>query len=383
MTQPTPSSGQGLGIPPATRLLSLPGDYGQTDFVMRRGGHLARVQVGYESWGTLTQDQDNAILIFTGLSPSAHAASCPEDETPGWWEYMIGPGKPIDTERFYVVCVNNLGGCFGTTGPASLNPSTGEPYRLTFPELTIEDMAKAGHHALHELGIEQLHTVIGPSMGGMTALAYALLYPDEVRNLLLISTACRMSPFGIAMHAMQREVICCDPLWNHGSYGPDDKPSCGMRLARKLGFLSYRGLQEWPQRFSRARVPADKVGKEPFGMEFEVESYLEYHAQKFLHGFDANCYLYMLQAMDLFDVAEHGGTVHAGLAKILAEHTLVVGVESDILFPVEQQEELVKGLQRVGKNVEFIHLDSSQGHDSFLTDAARFAPVVRDFLKRT
>ena len=368
--------------PPATQILNLRGDYGQTDFVMRRGGRLPQVQMGYETWGTLSFNQDNAILIFTGLSPPAHAASNAQDDTAGWWEYMVGPGKPIDTDRFYVVCINSLGGCFGSTGPSSINPETGEIYAINFPELSIEDIAKAGHHAMQELGIDRVHAVIGPSMGGMSALAYALQYPDEVDHLIVISAACRALPFTTGMRSLQREIIRCDPEWNDGNY-QSNANLCGMRLARKLGMISYRAAQEWRQRFNRARVSPDRAGPKPFGMEFEIESYLEYNAQKFVKEFDANSYLYLTRAMDLFDVADHGGTVNAGLAHIHAKTTLVIGVSSDILFPFDQQEEIAEGLSKAGRDVELVELDCLQGHDSFLIDAERFSPVMRDFLSRT
>lgn len=365
--------------PPATRILDLPGDYGQTDFVMRRGGRLAQVQVGYETWGTLSRNQDNAVLIFTGLSPTAHAASNEEDDTAGWWEYMVGPGKAIDTDRFFVVCVNSLGSCFGSTGPSSCDPVTGQPYGGSFPELSIEDIAKAGHHAMRELGVDHVHTVVGPSMGGMSALAYALQYPDELDYLLVISAACRALPFTIAVRSLQREIIRCDPDWKGGNYELDAEPLCGMRLARKLGLMSYRAAQEWRQRFNRARVPEHRASDDMFGVEFEVESYLEYNAQKFIGTFDANSYLYLSRAMDLFDVAEHGGTVNAGLARVHVRKTLVIGVESDILFPLEQQKEIVAGLQKAGREAELVVLPSIQGHDSFLVDAERFSPVVQEF----
>ena len=369
--------------PPSTRIVDLPGDYGQTDFVMRRGGRLAKVQLGYETWGTLSRNQDNAILIFTGLSPTAHAASNEADDTAGWWEYMVGPGKPIDTDRFFVVCVNSLGGCFGSTGPSSCDPATGKPYGIRFPELSIEDIAKAGHHAMRELGVDHLHAVVGASMGGMSALAHALQYPDEMDYLIVISAACRALPFTIAMRSLQREIIRCDPAWKGGQYDADEASFCGMRLARKLGLMSYRAAQEWRQRFNRARVPAHRASDEMFGIEFEVESYLEHNARKFVDSFDANSYLYLSRAMDLFDVAEHGGTVKAGLARIQARKTLVVGVSSDILFPYEQQEEMAEGLRKAGRDVELVHLDSIQGHDSFLVDAERFSPAVQQFLKQT
>ena len=370
-------------IPPATQIVDLFGDYGSTEFVLRRGGHLRKVQVAYESWGELSLNQDNAILIFTGLSPSAHACSSEKDPTPGWWEYMIGPGKPIDTNRFYVVCVNSLGGCFGSTGPSSINPDTGQPYGLSFPELTIEDIAKAGHHALHELGVDHLHAVVGASMGGMTALAYALQYPDELDYLVSISSAARALPFTIAIRSLQREIVRNDPDWQAGHYQQEEEPVHGMLTARKLGLLSYRASEEWLQRFNRAKVPVERKPQGAFGVEFEIESYLDYNARKFAEVFDANSYLYLSRAMDLFDVAEHGGSINAGLSKIHAKESLIIGVETDILFPIEQQIEIAEGLKKSGRSVDFQNLNSINGHDSFLIDKEHFSPVVTEFFEKT
>jgi len=366
-------------VPPATRFVELHGDYGTTDFIMRRGGSLPEVVVAYESWGTLSKIHDNAVLVFTGLSPSAHACSSVEDPTPGWWEYMIGPGKPIDTNRFFVVCVNSLGSCFGSTSPSSINPKTGKQFCMDYPELTIEDIAKAGHHAMQEIGVDHLCVVVGASMAGMSSLAYALQYPDEVDHLVTISSACRSLPLAIAMRSLQREIVRCDPDWKNGCYEPDEEPKNGMVLARKLGLMSYRAAEEWNLRFSRARVDSKRQTKDKFGIEFEVESYLDYNAHKFVDEFDANSYLYLSRAMDLFDVAEHGGSVNAGLAKIHAKKTLVIGVKTDILFPLEQQEEIYNGINKAGRNVEFVRLPSINGHDSFLIDEEHFAPVVQKF----
>ena len=374
---------ESFGLPPATRIARLRGDYGSGDFIMHRGGVLSEVQVAYESWGELSPNKDNAVLLFTGLSPSAHAASCEEDTSPGWWEYMVGPGKPIDTNVFYVVCVNSLGSCFGSTSPFSINPETNKPYGLDFPELTIEDIAKAGHHALHELGVDHLHAVVGASMGGQSSLVYAIMYPDEVDYLVTISAATRALPFTIAVRSLQREIIRNDPAWKAGMYIQDKEPIQGMVLARKLGLMTYRAAEEWHQRFSRARVTKERRTGKPFEIEFEVESYLDHNARKFASMFDANSYLYISRAMDWFDVAEHGGSVNAGLAKVHTKRTLVIAVESDILFPVEQQVEITDGLRKAGRNVEFVRLDSIQGHDSFLVDEDRFAPVMQQFMQET
>jgi homoserine O-acetyltransferase len=382
MAVPIVRSGRPRGavyVPPATRFIELPGDYGSGDFIMRRGGALPRVHIAYECWGELAPNKGNAILLFTGLSPTAHACSSQQDPRPGWWESMIGPGKSIDTERFFLVCVNSLGGCFGSTGPMALNPNTQQEYRLDFPELTVEDIAKAGHHAMHELGIDHLRAVVGASMGGMSALAYAMQYADEMDDLVSISAAPRALPFSIAMRSLQREAIRSDPAWNEGCYRYDEEPLAGMLLARKLGIMSYRAAEEWRRRFNRARVPRERRPQSPFAIEFEVESYLDYNARKFIGRFDANTYLYLSRAMDLFDVADHGGTVNAGLSRIHARRTLIVGVESDILFPIDQQHQIAEGLHKAGCKVEFVALDSLNGHDSFLVDIDHFAPVMARF----
>lgn len=349
-------------------------------FRMRRGGVLPGVDIVYETWGRLSPARDNVLLLFTGLSPGAHAASSAEDPSPGWWEEMVGPGQPIDTEKFHVVCVNSLGSCHGSTGPASVDPRTGRRYRLTFPVLTIEDIASAAHEALRALGIPRLRAVVGPSLGGMSSLAYALLFPEGSGCLVTISSATRATPFATAIRSLQREMIRTDPEWRGGEYPEGGGPVNGLRLARKLGLITYRSAREWKERFGRERVEAGRGGEGAFAIEFEVEAYLEMHAQKFAGSFDANCYLYLSRAMDLFDVAEHGGSVEAGLGRIQAEKTLVVGVESDFLFPLEQQEEITAELKRAGRDVRFAVLPSIQGHDSFLVDMDRFCPVIGEFL---
>ncbi len=343
-------------------------------------GTLPAVTLAFETWGELAPGRDNAVLIFTGLSPSAHVASSPGDPSTGWWEDMVGPDKPIDTNRYFVICVNSLGSCFGSTGPASVNPATGVPYRLDFPVLCLEDIANAGQAVVESLGIECLHAVVGASMGGMTALAFAMLHPAAAANLVSISSAARGLPFAIAVRSLQREMIRSDPAWRGGMYAPETPPSQGMRLARKLGMISYRSAVEWAARFGRERATDDLAG-EPFGIDFEVESYLAAHAAKFVGTFDANCYLYLSRAMDLFDVCDHGGSLAAGLARVQVERALVIGVETDILFPLGQQEELAEGLRATVDDVTFRRLASIQGHDSFLVDMDRFRPAIADFFR--
>ena len=234
------------------------------EFAMKRGS-LTKPSIAFETWGKLNSQADNAVLIFTGLSPSAHAASSPEDPSAGWWEDMIGPAKPLDSDRYFIICVNSLGSCFGSTGPASVNPTTGAPYRLSFPVLTVEDIANSATHILDHLDIDQLHTVIGPSIGGMTALSFALNHANRCRRLLSISSAARALPHAIALRSLQREIIRRDPLWLEGNYDPAGHgPEMGMRLARKLGMISYRSGEEWAERFGRERAPDFTEADTPF-----------------------------------------------------------------------------------------------------------------------
>jgi len=348
------------------------------EFPMHRGGTLLNPTIAYETWGTLNASRDNAVLIFTGMSPPAHAASSPEDPSPGWWEEMIGPGRPIDTRRYFVVCVNSLGSCFGSTGPASVDPRTGEIYRLTFPVLSLEDVARGGYEVIRALGVERLAAIVGPSMGGMTSLAFEVLFPGLAEGLVVISSASRSLPFSIALRSLQREMIRRDPAWQGGNYTRDAMPLTGMRLARKLGMITYRSAEEWRLRFGRERTTVEANG-DPFGIVFEVEAYLEHHANKFTGQFDPNCYLYLSRASDLFDIAEHGASVEAGLAKVQAERVLVIGVKTDFLFPIHQQRELAEGLQRPGRTVELVELDCLQGHDSFLINMDDFRPPIARF----
>jgi homoserine O-acetyltransferase len=348
-------------------------------FTMYRGGELSAPTLAYETWGELNARRDNAVLIFTGLSPSAHAASSVDDPSPGWWEEMIGPGRPIDTRRFFVICVNSLGSCFGSTGPASIDPATGETYRLTFPVLSLEDVAHGGWEVVRHLGIERLHAVIGPSMGGMTALAFEILYPGRSSGLVILSSGARSLPFATALRSLQREMIRRDPNWRDGNYSGEAMPITGMRLARKLGMITYRSAEEWRLRFGRERIAAERESDNPFALDFEIESYLEHQANKFTGQFDPNCYLYLSRASDLFDVADHGGSVAAGLAKIRPRRVLVVGVTTDFLFPIYQQRELAELLTKPGRELEFVELDCIQGHDSFLVNMDAFRPVLAGF----
>ena len=363
-------------IAPGTRWFDLP-----SPFAMKRGGALHHARLAYETWGTLNAARDNAILILTGLSPSAHAASTPENPDAGWWEAMIGPGKAIDTTRWYVICVNTLGSCKGSTGAASTNPATGESYRLDFPDLSIEDGANAAHALVSGLGITRLASLIGCSMGGMSTLAYLSLHPESSRTHINVSGAAQALPFSIAIRSLQREAIRLDPNWNQGKYDDESYPDAGMRIARKLGVVTYRSALEWHGRFGRVRLDGEQREDDPFGLEFEVESYLEGHARRFVRQFDPNCYLYLSRSMDWFDLGEYGGgDVLRGLASIRLERALAIGVATDILFPLQQQQQIAEGLRAGGIDAHCLELPSPQGHDAFLVDIERFGAGIGGFL---
>lgn len=352
-------------------------------FPMKRGGELHGAQLAYETWGELNAERDNAILILTGLSPSAHVASSPDDPEVGWWEGMVGPGKAIDTTRWFVICANTLGSCKGSTGAASINPDSGDLYRIDFPALTLDDAANASHELVGGLGIERLACLVGNSMGGMTALAYLLMHPGSARHHISISTAPQAQPFAIAIRSLQREAIRLDPNWNDGSYDNDHYPEAGMSIARKLGVITYRSAMEWTGRFARIRLDSEQRDDEPFAAEFQVESYLIGHAKRFVRSFDPNCYLYLSRASDWFDIAECVSPPDRDAMKHIAvERALVIGVSTDILFPLDQQQEIADGLADAGAVVEFIALDSPQGHDAFLVDIENFGAAIGGFLAK-
>ena len=354
----------------------------QGKFKMHRGGYLESPTIAYETWGELKNKGENAILIFTGLSPSAHASSSSLDSTSGWWEDMIGSGLPLDTDRFFIICINSLGSCFGSTGPNSINPLTGDRYKTSFPILSLEDVAKGGCEVIKDLGLKKLHTTIGCSMGGMTALSFCVQFPDISERLISISSSARALPFSIAIRSLQREMIKRDPRWNNGDYDPKEPPVMGPRLARKLGMITYRSAREWEIRFARERNTFEKNDSDQFYGDFAVESYLQNHAEKFTGQFDANCYLYLSRASDLFDFNENGGSLTSACAKLKLSSALVIGVESDFLFPIHQQKELADHISGSVEKTKFVSLDCIKGHDSFLVEMDAFRPVISEFMEK-
>lgn len=357
---------------PATRFLEI-----NQPLTFHRGGSLPSYRLAYETWGELNADASNAVLILTGLSPDAHTASSQADPSEGWWEPMVGAGKPINSDHFFVITVNSLGSCKGSTGPASENPLTGKPYRLDFPDLSIEDIATTAAKVVAHHGITQLCALVGPSMGGMTALAYLLQNRAAARHFLTISSAASSEPFSIAIRSLQRELIVADPDWNNGRYDKQSWPEHGMRMARKLGMLSYRSAEEWRTRFGR--TPQDYFPTELFGMNFEVESYLEAAARKFVYSFDPCSYLNLSRSMDWFDAEQGFDSLQTALAGTTLESAHVIGVETDILFPVHQQQAIADALDANGVDTVFETMPSIMGHDAFLVDFDLFVPRLAEY----
>jgi len=354
--------------------------YKLNNFTMRHGAILDGATLAYETWGKLNKNKDNAILIFTGLSTDSHAARHDKDDLDGWWEYMIGSQKAIDTDKWFVICVSSLGSCKGSTGPCSPEPATKQPYKFTFPDLTLEDIANSSLKVVRSLGIEKLACVVGPSMGGMTALALVLQHPNATNHMINIAAGCHSQPFSTAIRSLQREAILSDVNFKDGNYSSEQWPTQGMKQARKIGMLSYRSAQEWKERFPRSlRQRPNK----PFGHEFPVEGYLEYHAEKFIHQFDPISYLYLSRAMDWFDAYDHHHLDnHNPFEKVKIKSALVIGAQTDFLFPPEQQSEIARLFNQISCPTQLQITPSIQGHDAFLVDKDNYSALVGHFLSQ-
>lgn len=349
------------------------------------GGVLPEIDVAYETWGTLSRARDNAIILHTGLSASSHAKSHPNNSNDGWWEGFIGPGRAIDTDHYFVVCANLLGGCYGSTGPSSIDPRTNKPYATKFPIITVRDMANAQLRLLDHLGIDRLHASVGASLGGMMSVMLGALVPDRVDRIISISAALRSHPQSVAMRFVQREAVMADPDWNEGNYYGTSFPHRGLRVAREMGTITYRSGPEWLERFGRDRIKDDVIPT--LTEDFQVERYLTYQGEKFCTQYDPNSYLYVSKAMDLFDMssAEEGARAEPGgrtLLDSVAASALVIGVESDLLFPVWQQRELAESLEATGCPTTYLELDAPFGHDTFLIDRERVGGGVEEHLDR-
>jgi homoserine O-acetyltransferase/O-succinyltransferase len=366
------------------------------------GRDLHPIRVAYETYGTLSPRRDNVILVCHALSGDAHAAGFAKTPPPestrdgfaatdrdgtagkglGWWDGMIGPGKAFDTDRFFVVSTNLLGGCRGTTGPSSVDPATGREYGPDFPVITVADMVRTERAFLDELGIERLAAVAGGSLGGMQAFEWAIQFPDQVDRVVSIASTHALQPQGVAWNAIARESIMRDPAWQGGRYyGTGHLPTAGLGVARMVGHITYLSGQALTDKFGRRlQVGADLryTITEP---EFEVESYLRHQADSFVKRFDANTYLYLSRALTYFDLGrQYGGGSLAQALRDVSARTLLIAFSSDWLYPPSASEEIQQALRATGKPVEFHLIEAPYGHDCFLLEEARQTPIIRRFL---
>lgn len=345
------------------------------------GATLGPVTLAYETYGTLDAERSNAVFILHALSGDAHAAGWhrADDKHPGWWEMMIGPGKAFDTNRYFVICANCLGGCSGSTGPASVNPATGRPYGLDFPVITIGDMVKAQKALVDHLGVEKLLAVAGGSMGGMQALEWVTAYPDSVRAAIPIATTSHLSAQGIAFNEVGRQAIMADPNWKGGTYD-EEPPNRGLAIARMIAHITYLSDEGMRQKFGR-RLQDKKELSFDFLADFQVESYLRHQGSIFTERFDANSYLYITKAIDYFDLAEKGGgSLDKALENVTAAF-LIIAFSSDWLYPAYQNKEIADALRAHNLEVSYCVLNSPYGHDAFLVEPKHQTHLISHFLR--
>ncbi|AMA47507.1 homoserine O-succinyltransferase MetX [Pseudomonas alabamensis] len=348
------------------------------------GRSLAGYELIYETYGTLNASASNAVLICHALSGHHHAAGyhTPQDRKPGWWDSCIGPGKPIDTERFFVVSLNNLGGCNGSTGPSSINPANGKPYGADFPVLTVEDWVHSQARLADRLGIGQWAAVVGGSLGGMQALQWTMTYPDRVRHCVNIASAPKLSAQNIAFNEVARQAILTDPEFHGGSFQDQGViPKRGLMLARMVGHITYLSDDSMGEKFGR-ELKSDKLNYDFHSVEFQVESYLRYQGEEFSGRFDANTYLVMTKALDYFDpAAAHDGDLAATLAHVKANYC-VISFSTDWRFSPARSREMVDALMAARKNVCYLEIDAPYGHDAFLIPSPRYMQGFSNYMNR-
>ncbi|CAK9035840.1 unnamed protein product, partial [Durusdinium trenchii] len=349
-------------------------------FTFRNGEQIPELQIAYETWGHLNNKKDNVILLQCGMSASSHACSHARNPAPGWWEEYIGPGRPLDTNLFYVICTNNLGGCYGSSGPSAINSHTGQRYGSSFPRFEVQDQVAAQFVLLDHLGIDQVHACVGASLGGMQSVCAASMFPDRVRKFVSISACAKSFPGSIAFRHAQRQAIMSDPNWRGGDYYDGQLPANGLRLARQLGTITYRSGLEWQQRFGQS-LAKGITKREGLKNEFMIENYLAHQGEKWVNAYDPNSLLWISKAMDGFSLEKPDRDGKPSLLEGLKEAmmpALVIGVQHDVLFPVWQQKEIADTLRKAGnKGVVYYELDSIYGHDSFLLDAVSIGPAVK------
>ncbi len=345
------------------------------------GVRLEPFEIAYETYGTLNQDRSNAILICHALTGDQHVADDPEDsEKSGWWSNLVGPGKALDSDKYFVICSNVLGGCMGSTGPSSINPETGKIYGLDFPVITISDMVRAQAMFIDRLGIERLFSVVGGSMGGMQVLEWAARYPERVLTAIPIATSHRHSSQNIAFHEVGRQAVMADPDWRQGRYLDEGcNPRSGLAVARMAAHITYLSDEALHQKFGRSLQDRDSLTF-GFDADFQVESYLRYQGYRFVDRFDANSYLYITRAMDYFDMPKDHGGILANAFKDTKSRFCVISFTSDWLYPTRESREIVKALNAVAANVSFVEINSEKGHDAFLLDEPEMFSTVSGFL---
>jgi len=346
--------------------------------ILESGVSISPVTIAYETYGRLNQDKSNVILVCHALSGDAHAAGYHEGDTrPGWWEGIIGPGKSLDTERYFVICSNILGGCSGTTGPSSTNPLTGTKYGTSFPVITLGDIVKLQKILVEHFDIKQLLAVAGGSMGGMQVLQWAAAYPEMMKKAIVIATTARSTPQQIAFNEVGRHSIMIDPRWNKGEYLSCDTPERGLSLARMIGHITYLSDASMHSKFGRNLQKKERIGYD-FSTDFQIESYLHHQGESFTRRFDANSYLYITKAIDYFDLSVNG-SLTTGLSSVRSSF-LVVSVTSDWLYPPYQSEEIVSALTANNVDVRYCEIQSNYGHDAFLLESGQVNYIVGQFL---
>ena len=354
------------------------------EMILENGSKLGPVTIAYETYGSLTPARDNVVLIAHALSGDAHVAGYyrEEDHKPGWWDIMVGPGKGIDTDKYFVVCSNILGSCMGSTGPSSLNPKTQKPYGLEFPVITIGDMVRAQRALMDHLGIQKILSVIGGSIGGLQVLEWAVQYPDIVFSAVPLATTARHSALAIAFNEVARQAIMADPHWNRGDYYDGKKPDLGLAVARMIGHITYLSDDSMRKKFGR-RLQDRSDFSFNFDADFQVESYLRYQGKKFVERFDANSFLYITKAADYFDIARQhdSGSIVRAFSKARARF-LVVSFTSDWLYPTYQSRSLVQAMKKNGLDVSFCEINAEWGHDAFLLRSDTLTNLIRGFLER-
>jgi len=354
------------------------------EMVLESGEKLGPVTLAYETYGKLNHKKNNAVLILHALSGDAHAAGfhSPAERKAGWWDFMIGPGRPIDTGKYFVICSNVIGGCKGSTGPSSLNPKTGKPYGLDFPVITIGDWVEAQKKLIDHLGIKKLLNVVGGSSGGMQAMEWALRFPDRVQTATLLATAARLSAQGIAFNEVSRRAVMTDPKWRGGSYYQEsERPDSGLSLARMIAHITYLSEESLHRKFGRKLKDREKYGYN-FSTEFQVESYLHYQGDAFIKRFDANSYLYITKAIDYYDITRGGQITLDHAFKPAKAKFLVLSFSSDWLYPSRDSKEVVRALKRNNLEVTYCEINTDYGHDSFLVRNPVMEEMIVNFLAK-